>query len=506
MRKHLSIFSGITLLSRFFGLLRDMLIANAFGTSISSDIFFAAFRIPNLLRSIFAEGAFSGVFLPIFSRLYDRNRVAALEFSYKIQLMLMGVLFITFITAEIFMEKILLFFAPGIMGATSRDTFLTIARIIFPYIIFIALTSLYCAMLQSRKKFAPTAFCPIIMNICLIATVLLTTGTGTVLLFHMSYAIVLSGIIQMLFLLLLLERNGMLPLPSPLKFDTNSTIFFRKFLPAALSAEMYQINIFVDTFFASTIPCAISFLYYSDRIIQLPLALIGIALNTVILSLASDAVARTDTDRLIKIQNRALGIAIILGIPATVGVIFTAQHIIESLFLLGGKFDSDSVINTTKALKVFAFALPAHILNKIFLAVFFAIGNTRIPTIFSLISVLLNIVMNYIFVQYYSYVGIIISSCIAAWFNAILMIVYLKKEQIFKLSKKIPTLLRDVFFSTSLMIFFLQLCNAFTESHQGILEVYVLRIASLMVICATSVGIYFLTLTGLNKLCKNKEY
>ncbi|WP_448605697.1 murein biosynthesis integral membrane protein MurJ [Neorickettsia risticii] len=498
MRKYFSIPSSVIFLSKFLHVIRDMLIAVVLGTSAFADAFFGISRVLSLITSLFANGIFSAVFSPIFSQLLKENRNSALQFSHEIQLILAFTGTVVFIVAEIFTEKILFCLIPGMLSSPARDFVITTAKIAFPLILFIPLTSLYYSMLYARGNFAFITPYTIITNTTLIAVILFTGNNSTLLLPNMGCAIALSGMIQMLLFLYQLEKSGLIPVLTQFSLSKNIKNFFKCFLPSALASEAHQINTLVSIFFTSKIPQAISSLCYAEGIIQLFFVLTNTSLGEIA---GSSSITLThNTEELIKMQNKALKKVITVCIPVTIMLVFMAEHITTSLFLLGGKFDLQSVKHTTHTLEILAFALPAHALNKSFLGPFLAFDKLKAPMSFTIASVVLNVTMSIILVPHYSYTGIAIALCTAAWLNTLLIIVYLKRRKIFSLNEKIPRLLSTVFFAASITIFFIQICEAFIESHPGISTIYSLRLASLVTVCISSISIYYFSLSQLKKI------
>lgn len=489
MTKHFSILGRDGILVQFLTLIRGMFIAHALGASLFADAFFAITRIPNLIISIFMEGAFMNTFQSKFSRLFEQDAKSALQFAYRIQLLLILGVITVFIFAELFMEKVLSFLAPGILNHENRETFVMFARIVFPCVLLVPLTSLYCSILYSREEFIYTTLCVSATNIFIIAAILLTGRNDSLLLLHMSHATVLSAILQVILMLYFLERNNMLPISSALAFGGNETSFFKRFFQLALTSEVYQINILISTFFASTVPQGISTLHYADVIIQFLFALIGIKIN---ISLFRSTSPAQDHGKQI---NRTIEAVLVAIIPTATLLILMSRHIIESFFLIGGKFDIHSAENIANALEVLAFALPAHGLSRVLLQTFVTAEKLKPPIICAIASIAVNIVLNILLIQNYSYVGIAISSCVASWLNTVLMLIYLKRKKMLSLNREISPLLVKIFISASIMILFIQLCGAFLESHPGISAFYPTRLVSMIIICTSSMGIYYFSLS-----------
>ncbi|QHD65271.1 murein biosynthesis integral membrane protein MurJ [Neorickettsia findlayensis] len=502
MRKYFSIPGIVIFLSKALHLIRDMLIAVVLGTSLFADAFFGISKILSLTTSLFANGVFSAVFSPIFSQLLKEDRNSALQFSHEIQLILAFMGAVLFIAVEIFTEKVLFCLMPGMLSSSVRDSFITTAKIAFPLILFIPLTSLYYSMLCARRNFTFVTPHTLITNTILISVILFTGNNNVLLLPNMGCAIALSGMIQMLIFLYQLEKSDLIPVLKQFSLSKNVRNFFKCFIPSALASEAHQINALVSIFFASKIPQAISSLCYAEGIIQL----FFILTNTSLQKITHSSIVRTQNIKeLLEIQNKTFKTRITTCILVTIILVFMAEHITTSLFLLRGKFDIQSAKYTTHLLQILACAIPAHLLNKIFLEPFLALNKLRAPMSFIIASVVLNTIMNILLVPYYSYIGIGIALCTSTWLNTLLIVVYLKKKQIFILREKIPYLLTTIFLPASITIFFIQICEAFIESHPGISTIYPLRLASLAIVCTSSIFIYYFSLSRLKKIaCKGK--
>ncbi|KYH12601.1 murein biosynthesis integral membrane protein MurJ [Neorickettsia sp. 179522] len=501
MRKYFSIPGIVIFLSKALHLIRDMLIAVVLGTSLLADAFFGISKILSLTTSLFANGVFSTVFSPIFSQLLKEDRNSALQFSHEIQLILAFIGAVLFIAIEIFTEKVLFCLMPGMLSSSVRDAFITTAKIAFPLILFIPLTSLYHSMLCARRNFPFITLYTLITNTILISVILFTGNNNVLLLHNMGCAIALSGMIQMLIFLYQLEKSDLIPVFKQFSLSKNVRSFFKCFIPSALASEAHQINALVGIFFASKIPQAISSLCYAEGIIQL----FFILTNTSLQKITYSSVRTQNIKELLEIQNKTFKTRIATCILVTIILVFMAEHITTSLFLLRGKFDIQSAKYTTHLLQILAFAIPAHLLNKIFLEPFLALNKLRAPMSFIIASVVLNTIMNILLVPYYSYIGIGIALCTSTWLNTLLIVLYLRRKQIFILREKIPYLLTTIFLPASITIFFIQICEAFIESHPGISTIYPLRLASLVIVCTSSIFIYYFSLSRLKKIaCKGK--
>jgi len=329
------------------------------------------------------------------------------------------------------MPFFVLMIAPGFEGDSQKiELAITLTRITFPFLLFISLASFFSAILNSHNKFATASAAPIILNIILICVLLFGKILNDQLVYYLSYAITLSGVLQFIFLYFFVKKYFSFKLKLNIKIDKKIKIFFKKLLPSIFSSGVTQINILVGTIIASFQASAVSYLYYADRIYQINLAIAGIAIGTVILPQLSKYVQNNKKERIDLIQNKALELSLFLSIPAAIALLVASQEIISSLFGYGS-FDEESVKNSGKALFYFGIGLPAFSIIKVFSTFFFARHNTKTPFYISLISVLLNIFTSIIFFKEIGFLIIPIATTISSWFNAILLFIFLKKRNLF---------------------------------------------------------------------------
>jgi len=426
-------FSFFTIISRLLGYLRDVLIAIFLGAGPIADVFFVAFRIPNTFRRLFSEGTFNAAFVPSYSSLLN-NKKKSQKFANNIfNLLIVGLFFLVLII-EILMPLFVFLIAPGFDGDYQKmELAITLTRITFPFLMFISLASFFSAILNSHNKFAIASAAPIILNILLIGVLLFGKVLDDELVYYLSYAVTISGLLQFIFLYLFVKKYFAPKFQLRIKIDSQVKIFFRKLLPSIFSSGVTQINILVGTIIASFQASAVSYLYYADRIYQINLAIAGIAIGTVILPQLSKHVQSKRKKKINLIQNKALELSLFLSIPATIALIIASEEIISSLFGYGS-FDELSVKNSARALFYFAIGLPAFSLIKVFSAFFFARHNTKIPFYISLTSVLLNIFISIIYFKEIGFIIIPIATTISSWFNAILLFIFLRTKNLFSLN------------------------------------------------------------------------
>ena len=321
--------------------------------------------------------------------------------------------------------------APGFEGDSEKmELVITLTRITFPFLLFISLASFFSAILNSHNKFAIASAAPIILNILLIGVLFFGRVLNDQLIYYLSYAVTLSGILQFLFLYFFIKRYFKPKLKLSIQIDKKIKSFLRKLLPSIFSSGVTQINILVGTIIASFQASAVSYLYYADRVYQINLAIAGIAIGTVILPQLSKHIQDNKKEKINLIQNKALELSLFLSVPAAIALLISSEEIISSLFGYGS-FDEKSVINSAKALFYFAIGLPAFSLIKVFSTFFFARNNTKIPFYISVVSVLLNIIISLIFFKEIGFLIIPIATTISSWFNAIFLFILLRKKFLF---------------------------------------------------------------------------
>jgi len=476
-------FSFFTIISRLLGYLRDILIAVFLGTGPFADAFFVAFRIPNTFRRLFSEGTFNAAFVPSYASEISQGKDRANKFANNIfNLLILGLLFVVIII-EIFMPLFVFLIAPGFDSDSEKmNLAINLTRITFPFLFFISLASFFSAILNSHNRFAVASAAPIIMNIMLIGVLFYGKFLNDDLVFYLSYAVTLAGIIQLIFLYIFVKKFYQPKITLQFKIDQKVKIFFKKLLPSIFSSGVTQINILVGTIIASFQASAVSYLYYADRIYQINLAIAGVAIGTVILPQLSKYIQNDKKDEIILIQNKALELSLFLSIPASLALLLGSEEIISALFGYGS-FNEVGVKNSAKALFYFSLGLPAFSLIKVFSSFFFARHNTKIPFYISLVSVLLNILISIYYFKTVGFIIIPIATSISSWFNSITLFFFLNKKNLFNFNKIfidrfIRILISAIFmglFFNYLIIFF----NNELEYGQNFKSVYLILIVLL---------------------------
>ncbi len=421
-----------TLLSRIFGLLRELFIASLFGAGAVADSVNVAFKLPNLFRRIFGEGALSTVFVPIFNTKMLQSTEAACRFSGAIFTLLLVVLILLVLAIQAFMPSLMFIIAPGFYADPAKFQLTVIlCRIAMPYLIFISITALFGAMLNSVKKFAAFAFVPSILSLGVIAGTLMAERYFP-LAYSAALSLLMAGMLQVAFMFYCLRKAN---LKFPVIF-TPSDRDVKKFLfnmgPAVLSSGAQQLNLFISQSLASFIPGAVSILSYADRIYQFPLSLIGVTFSTILLPELSKIYKTHNHQEALKVLTSSVKIGLLLAMPAACGIMVLSQPIIHLLYERGAFTPADT-IRTAQTLTVFAAGLPAFVLIRILTTVFYANHDTKTPLRITIWVLLANIALNLVLMRSYAHIGIALGSAIAAWYNVFLLNKKVKKYSPFSL-------------------------------------------------------------------------
>ena len=432
---------SLTLLSRLAGFARDALMAAVLGTGPAADAFFAAFRFPNLFRRLFAEGAFNTAFVPMFSGALEREgEEGARLLAARIMSWLVVMLFIVTLLAEIFMPQIMLAFVPGFADDPAKyELTVLLTRIMFPYLACMSLMAAYGAILNTLGRFFAAAFAPVLLNIVNIAMLVpLATfwvqapADATI---WVAIATMGGGIAQLVLVWTAIERAGFRPGFRLPRLDPEVRRFWVLAVPAILAGGITQINIFVGTIIASGADNAISVLSYADRLYQLPLGIIGIAIGTVLLpELSRHLKGGRDTEARAS-QDQALFVSMLLTMPAAVALMALAEPIVRVLFERGA-FDALATRQTAEALIAFATGLPAYVLIRVLQPGFFAREDTVTPTIFAGVSVVANIAISLLLFPSLLHVGIAIATAASSWLNVVLLAGTLAVRRHFALTRR----------------------------------------------------------------------
>jgi putative peptidoglycan lipid II flippase len=423
-----------TLVSRLFGFLRDILTAAILGAGPVADAFFVAQRLPNLFRSLFAEGAFSAAFVPLFAgTMAEHGKEAARNFAEEALAVLLAALLGFVLLGEIFMPAVMRVIAPGFGEDPAKfGLAVELARITFPYLLFIALVALQGGVLNSVDRFAAAAATPILLNLFLIAALLLMDRFGWRDGHALAWAVTAAGFAQFLWLMSSCARAGLaLRLPVPrLTRDVRRTLAVMA--PGTIGAGVTQLNLLISTALASLLPSgSVSYLYYADRLNQLPLGVVGIAVGTAILPPLSRQVRTGHLPEAVATQNRGIELALLLTLPAAVALALLATPILAVLFQRGA-FDATDTQATAAALTAYAAGLPAFVLVKVLAPAFFARQDTATPVKVAVVAMASNLCLTLALMQFLAHVGIALATTVAGWVNALSLLVLLIRRRHFR--------------------------------------------------------------------------
>ena len=439
--------SGFTLISRLLGFCRDILIAGMLGAGGIADAFFVAFKFPNLFRRLFGEGAFSAAFIPLLAGdIEKRGLDVAREFAARAMSML--VLITGFLVAiiEIVMPWAMYVFAPGFAEDPEKFALaVELSRITFPYLAFISAVALMSGVLNTLHRYAAAAAAPIILNICLIGALLGLAPITETPAHALAWGVALAGLAQFIFLVIACKRAGFAIKWQRPKIDDRVKLLGKRMIPGMIGAGVYQINLLIDTMLASLVSDgAVSWLYYADRVQQLPLGVIGIAIGTALLPTLSRQLQGTDPAVAMYSQNRGIEIALLLTLPAAVALGVMGIPVINVLFERGA-FGASETQMTGLALTIFAFGLPASVLVKVLAPGFFAREDTKTPIRIGIFAMVLNIVLIIVLMPQFGHLGIAAATSTSVWVNAFLLGYLLRKRGDLtfdaRLLKRVPRIL-----------------------------------------------------------------
>ncbi len=413
---------GYTMLSRVLGFVRDILIAAVLGAGPVADAFFVAFRFPNLFRRLVAEGAFSAAFVPLFSRrLEEDGRGAARAFAEETLSVLLTTLLIFTVLVEIAMPWLMHVIAVGFVDSPDKfDLAVAFARLAFPYLLFMALVALMGGVLNALYRFAAAAAAPVLLNVVLVTVLLFFADAGETPGHALSWGVALAGAGQFLWLMYACHRAGMrLHLPRP-RLTPGVRRLLTLMVPLGLTAGVMQINLLIGTVIATLRDGAVSYLYYADRVYQLPLGVVGIAIGTALLPTLARTLRAGDEGAAMAAQARALEIAALLTLPAAAALMVIPGPIVSVLFERGA-FAATDANATAAALAAFALGVPAFVLVKVLSPGFFAREDTVTPLKVSIAAVATNVVLSLTLVWQFAHVGIALATTVASWLHAGLM-------------------------------------------------------------------------------------
>lgn len=428
---------GLTLVSRVFGFARDILIARILGAGVAADAYQLAFRLPNTFRRLFAEGAFSVAYVPMFSRkLHGEGGIAEAEsFSQDVISVFVPVLLAFTALFLVIMPWFVLALAGEFRNVPGKfELAVELSRLAFPYLFFISIVSLLTGILNSMSRFGPGASAPILFNLTLIAGIVLggylrpPGGDDAIVVRTMAVFISLSGLVQLFWLWWYVRKEGIsLKLHRP-RLTGDVRELGRLILPATFGAGIYQVSQFIDTFFATRLPTGtLTHLAMADRLNQMPLGVIGIALGTAILPALSRHIVQNDESGARGLQGQAIELAMLLTLPAAAALAICAAPLVDGFFV-GGRFTQEDGRITAAVLQMIVIGLPAYVLVKILIPGFFARKDTRTPVWTAFAALAVNVALIVVLIGPYGIIGLVAAGAAAAWFNTFLLYAILSRR------------------------------------------------------------------------------
>ncbi len=429
---------GMTLISRVSGLVRDVAFASLIGagSGIAADAFYVAFRIPNFLRRIFGEGAFSQAFVPVLSQYRTReDGDATRAFLDHMTGWLMLALLVVTVVGVLAAPALVAVLAPGFIGAPEKFALtVDMLRIMFPYIFFVSLVAMAAGVLNAWGRFAAAAFTPVLLNFCLIIAALWWARHTTPAVKALAWGVFVAGVVQLLFQVPFLAKLGLLPTPrlSWRPFHEGVMRVLRLMGPAIFGVSVAQVNLLINTLLASfLITGSVAWLYYADRLMEFPLGIFGIALATVILPSLSRRHANNSHEDFSHLIDWALRWVLLIGLPATVGLMVLAGPMLATLFHYGA-FHGHDVLMSARALMAFSFGLLGFIFIKVLAPGFYAREDTKTPMKIGVIAMIVNIVLSLALVWPLKHVGLALAISLAAFVNAGLLYHHLRRANAYR--------------------------------------------------------------------------
>ncbi|KPQ23101.1 MAG: murein biosynthesis integral membrane protein MurJ [Halomonas sp. HL-48] len=424
------IVSAMTMLSRVMGLARDVVVAALLGAGDGADAFFVAFKIPNFLRRLFAEGAFNQAFVPVLSEYStQRNRQEIRELLNAVAGSLTAILALITALAMLGAPWLIWLFAPG-FGRDPEKLAMTadMLRLTFPYLLLISLTAFAGSVLNTWNRFAVPAFTPVLLNLSLIGAALLLTPLMEEPAMALAWGVLIAGVAQLVFQVPFLLRLGLMPTPWPNLAHEGVRRILRLMGPALFGVSVSQINLLLDTVLASLLAAgSVSWLYYSDRLVELPLGVFGVAIGTVILPALSKRHADQSSAHFAVMLDWAIRMVLLLGLPAALALVVLAEPLLITLFHYGAMTDTD-IQMAAMSLRAYAVGLIAFMLIKVLAPGFFARQNTKTPVKVGIFAMVANMVFNLILIWPLAHAGLALATALSAFLNAGLMGYLLRKE------------------------------------------------------------------------------
>lgn len=486
--------ASMTMLSRVLGLARDVVIARYFGAGAGADAFFVAFKIPNFLRRLFAEGAFAQAFVPVLSEYKTTHGAAKTKLLVDSVAGVLGfVLAVMTITAILTAPALTALFAPGFYADEEKFSLATeMLRITFPYLFFISLTAFSGSILNSYGRFAVPAFTPVLLNVVLISSAVWLAPYLSGSIMALAWGVLIAGMLQLMFQLPFLARMNLLPRPRLDYHHEGVSKILKLMVPALFGVSVSQINLLLDTVLASFLETgSISWLYYSDRLSELPLGVIGIAIATVILPSLSRNHASSSAKEFSSTLNWALRSVMVIGVPSALALMLLASPLIITLFHYG-EMTLHDVEMSSRSLIAYALGLQAFMLIKVLATGYFSRQDTKTPVKIGIYAMVANMAMNLLLIGPLAHVGLALATSISAWMNAGLLVLGLVKAGVFSFERGWLAFLAKLLVANVLMLLVIFWVSPEGDAWRS-LEVFE-RCSHMGLIVAAGAGCYFLSL------------
>ncbi len=487
--------SSLTFSSRILGLIREIVFAAFFGDSAQADAFFVAFRIPNFLRRLFAEGAFSQAFVPVLSEYRKKKSFAEIKLlidhvAGRLALTLCVITVIGVMGGPV----LAMIFAPGYIDDGEKFSLLSeMLRITFPYILLISLTGFAGGVLNSYGRFAVPAVTPIFLNISLITCAIWLSPLFAEPVIAIAWGVIIAGIIQLLFQLPFLAHLHLIPRPRLRPKHEGVKRIITLMIPVMFSVSVGQINLLLDTVLATALDGDgnVSWLYYADRIMYLPLGIFAVAIATVILPSLSRKHAEESFEKFKETLDWGIRFILLIALPASMALLILAEPIVVTLYQRG-EFSFDSVTPTARALQAYTLGLSAFMAIKVLASAYFSRQDTKTPVRYGIIAMVSNMIMNLILIWPLGHIGLALATAFSSWVNAGLLLFGLVKLKLFRFQKSFLTVSLRIVLANIFMVVFLVFFSQSGENWQawGTL----VRVGNLAFLCIGGICVYLLGL------------
>ena len=489
-----SLVSAMTLMSRMMGFVRDMITANLFGAEAGMDAFLIAFKIPNFMRRLFAEGAFSQAFVPVLAEYQKTRTMAEVRiFLARIAGSLGAILSLVTLMGVIAAPLIIFVFAPGFEHDPYRSLLATqMLRLTFPYLMLISLTAMAGAILNTYSYFAVPAFTPVLLNICMILAAIFLSPHFEQPIVALAWGVLIAGIAQLLFQIPFLYHRKLLVKPTLMIKDPGVRRVLKLMVPALFGVSIAQINLLVDTVFASFLQVgSVTWLFYTDRLTDFPLGVFGVAIATVILPHLSRRHAEQSAENFSRAIDWGLRLLLLIGLPAGLGLAFFSMPLIASCFGYG-HFTAINILQTQKSLITLGLGVPAFMMVKVLASGFYARQNIKTPVKVGVLSMVVNTLFCALLIGPLAHAGLALASSIASYVNCGVLLLLLLRRNIYQPSPGWGLFVMQLLVANALVVGYLVLMAG--DISFWLAKPAVLRLSLLLAHVLAAIVIYLLSL------------